>query len=190
MSIIQEALKRAQYDYTDKKSLPPVNEKIGQEPAALPSAETIDLRMVTKKIGIIVYVIVLLALVTGFGIRALFIRMAAPVRVDRGSENSMPIAQKVILPDNPVSPSLPSKAVVQATKNLFTKAVQPSAPSSLVLNGIMYIKGNPKAIINGTVVTEGDVIGGATVTSITQNNVMLKYNNNDNKVEMALKLKE
>ena len=54
----------------------------------------------------------------------------------------------------------------------------------------MYIKEKPKAIINGTVVREGDVISGAFVTSITENNVLLKYNNSDNQVEMVLKLKE
>jgi len=54
----------------------------------------------------------------------------------------------------------------------------------------MYVEEKPKAIINGTVVREGDVISGATVTSITENNVLLKYNNNDNHVEVALKLKE
>lgn len=188
MSIIQEALKRAQYNYTDKKSLPPVSEKSEQEPVVPSPAEAIDLRVITKKMGIIVYVIVLLALVTGFGIRALFLKMAA-LGKGKESENLIAAAQKAI-PDNPVSPSLPSTVVARATEKLFAKAIQPSSPSSLVLNGIMYIEKNPKAIINGMVVTEGDVIGGATVTSITQNNVMLKYNNNDNKVEMALKLKE
>ena len=58
------------------------------------------------------------------------------------------------------------------------------------MNGIMYIEENPKAIINGIVVREGDVIGGAIVASITENNVLLKYNNNDNQVEVSLKFKE
>ena len=39
------------------------------------------------------------------------------------------------------------------------------------------------------VVREGDVIDGAIVASITKKNVLLKYNNDNNQVEVALKLK-
>ena len=171
MSIIQEALKRAQYNYAGKKSLPQAHEEFRQEPAIPAHAEALDVRVITKKIAVIVYVIVLLALVTGFGIRALFSKIVIMDK-ERKSKDLTPEVQKTS-PDKPPLPSL-----------------QANQSPNLVLNGIMYVEEKPKAIINGMVVREGDVISGATVTSITENNALLKYNNNDNQVEVTLKLKE
>ena len=190
MSIIQEALKRAQYNYADKKSLPQAREEPRQERAAPAPAEALDPRVITKKIGIIVYVIVLLALVTGFGIRALFSKIAS---MDKERQPKDLIAQaRQIPPDKAAPRPLASGTVERAAEKLLAlvSSGQANQPPNLVLNGIMYIEEKPKAIINGTVVRVGDVISGATVTSITENNVLLKYNNNDNQVEMALKLKD
>ena len=190
MSIIQEALKRAQYNYSGKKGLPQARENSGQETAMPGPVAVTDARLINKKISIIVYVIVLLSLVTGFGIRALFLKIAT---TNREIESKDPGASlQKIIPDKEVTPPLSSKAVERSTEkpsDLASRGQIDQSPN-LVLNGIMYVERNPKAIINGTVVSEGDVISGATVTSITPNNVLLKYNNNDNKVEVALKLKE
>ncbi len=191
MSIIQEALKRAQYDYTSKKSLRESHDEPEEKKRAnsVPT-QTFDARVIIKKIGIIVYVIALLALVTGFGIRALFLKIAT-VHKERRVRGLIAAAQKTE-PDKVASTDTSSAAVERATEKLLAlvSSGQTNQPPSLILNGIMYIHGSPKAIINGTVVREGDVIDGATVTSITESNVQLKYNNDDNKVEVALKLKE
>ena len=190
MSIIQEALKRAQYNYAGKKSLPQAHDGPGQEPAMLATAETFDVRVVTKKIAIIVYTIVLLALVTGFGIRALFSKMVT-IDKERRSKDLI-VAAKKMGPDKAVPFFISSGAAERATEKLSASASSGQADQSpdLVLNGIMYVEEKPKAIINGMVVREGDVISGATVTSITEKSVLLKYNNNDNQVEVTLKLKE
>ncbi len=190
MSIIQEALKRAQYNYSGKKSLPQAHEDPVQEPAIPVPAVVTDARAINKKISIIVYVIVLLSLVTGFGIRTLFSKIATTDKEIRSKD--LVVAPQRTSPDKEAASPISSGAVERATGKLLALVSpgQINQPPNLVLNGIMYIEEKPKAIINGTVVREGDVISGATVTSITPDNVLLKYNNNDNKVEVALKLKE
>ncbi len=190
MSIIQEALKRAQYNYAGKKGLPQAHEGPMQEPVILAPAEALDARVITRKIAVIVYIIVLLALVTGFGIRALFLKMVT-IDKEKRSKDLIAAARKTD-PDKAVPPSLSSIAAERATErpSALASSGQTNQSPNLVLNGIMYVEEKPKAIINGMVVREGDVISGATVTFITENNVLLKYNNNDNQVEVTLKLKE
>ena len=192
MSIIQEALKRAQYNYAGKKSLPQACEEPGQEPAIPAPAEALDIRVITKKIAVIVYVIVLLALVTGFGIRALFSKIVT-IDKERRSKDLIVAMQKTP-PDKAMPPSLPlgPVPVERATEKplALVSSGQTNQSPDLLLNGIMYVEEKPKAIINGIVVREGDVVSGATVASITEKNVLLKYNNNNNQVEVVLKLKE
>jgi type II secretory pathway component PulC len=190
MSIVQEALKKAQHNYAGKKSLPQAHEEPGQEPAATVPVEALDMRVITKKIAIIVSVIALLALATGFGIRTLFSKMVTMDK-ERKSKNLTAVVQKTP-PDKVVPPPPSSEIVERATEKPLALASSGQADQSpsLVLNGIMYGEENSKAIINGTLVREGDVISGAIVTSITAKSVLLKYNNNDNQVEVALRLKE
>lgn len=190
MSIIQEALKRAQYNYVGRKSLPQARKESGQEPAIPVPAEVLDVRIITKKIAVAVFVIALLALAVSFGIRTLFSKIVTMDK-ERRSKDSIVAAQKTE-PDKTVPPSPSSGAVERATENPLALALfgKTNQSPNLVLNGIMYTEEKPKAIINGTVVREGDVISGASVASITENSVLLKYNNNSNQVEVTLKLKE
>lgn len=60
------------------------------------------------------------------------------------------------------------------------------APPKLELSGIMYLDAGPKAIINGSVVKEGDLIQGATVKKIDPTDVVLDYGD----VEIQLNLKD
>jgi hypothetical protein len=188
VSIVQEALKKAQYNYTLKKTMPPPREGSAQDPAVLVPPEAIFMPVMIRRIAIIIYVIVLLALVTGFGIRALFFKISAMEKgkasTDMAAAKNKPVADKVV----PVS-----AIAISQTKEALTTSIpaEPiNQPPAFVLNGIMYKRENPKAIVNGVVVREGDVIGCATVTYISENNVLLKYNNNSNQVEVALRLKE
>jgi hypothetical protein len=52
-------------------------------------------------------------------------------------------------------------------------------PPKYQLNGIMYIESGPKAIVNGSVVKEGDLINGATVKKIARQEVLLSYEDVD-----------
>jgi hypothetical protein len=55
----------------------------------------------------------------------------------------------------------------------------------LVLNGIMYIEEEPRAIINNFIVKTGDSVGGAVITNINSQSVILEYED----VEITLSLK-
>ena len=66
-----------------------------------------------------------------------------------------------------------------------TATVVRSAPPDLRLDGIMYLDSGPRAIINNAIVGEGDMVSGATVTTINKKSVILTYNN----VEITLNLK-
>jgi hypothetical protein len=203
MSIVQEALKKAQYDFARKKSPPQVYDEPRREEAIPSPAEQLDTRIVIKKIAAIVYIIVLLALVTGFGIRALFTRILTMDKEKRSKETVVAIEKTD--PDKAAEKNtILDKIFTGKMASSFTKTDQQVKEEPLVsdtlkkedqapdiiLSGIMYTKENPKAIINGTVVREGDVISGATITSITAKNVLLKYNSKDNQVEVGIKLKE
>lgn len=54
-----------------------------------------------------------------------------------------------------------------------------------ILNGIMYIEGGPRAIINNSIVEEGDAVSGANIKRIDRKSVVLEYNG----VEIVLNLK-
>jgi hypothetical protein len=49
----------------------------------------------------------------------------------------------------------------------------------------MYLPSHPQAIINNSVVTEGDTVSGAVVKRISRNSVVLEYD----KLEITLNLK-
>ncbi len=65
------------------------------------------------------------------------------------------------------------------------KVAMPQCPE-LILNGIMYLAERPQAIINNSVVEEGDTVSGAKVLNIKKNTVVLNFND----VEISLSLKK
>lgn len=183
MSIIQEALKRAQYNYAAKKSQPQAYGESVTGPTVTVSSDAVDSRAITKKIAIVVYILVLLALVMGFAIRVLFLKIAD---IDKEKRlRNLSAQSQLKAPDIHDG----SSDAIRTVSHPYPTGRLGQVPD-LVLNGIMYFPDKPKAIINGTVVRVGDVVGGATITSITENNVLVKYNNSDNQVEMVLKIKE
>lgn len=54
----------------------------------------------------------------------------------------------------------------------------------LVLNGIMYLEAGPRAIINDTMVEEGDEVSGAKVVRINRRNVVLAFNNTEINIDL------
>jgi hypothetical protein len=253
MSIIQEALKRAQKSYAGNNTPPRVHEEqkseprqepvqeINQEPkqeenqaAKQESKQEIKLKPVASpakkssgafmkfiKMMVIIGVISLLVVVTGNGIREMYLNMVLADREKRLNETTASHqtdteqpdqkAEQKTVPDKPVqniddsdaakrsdsgsNKDVPLTAAAASDRSAekqsaSSPSLQKGYPPHLILNGIMYTEENPKAIINGTPVGKGDVIGGAIVTSVTENNVMLKYNNGSNQVELMLKLKE
>ena len=164
MSIIQEALKRAQDDHENRK-------KSGFALKIGPPGKY----AIVKKIIFVIFIIALCAMATGFGIRMLFSKILAMEKEKK--------LKNLVLNDRETDFDM------TGLMSPFVKTPQP-VTQNFVLNGIMYLGERPRAIINGSVVVEGDVINGATVTSISENSVSLKYINNNNKIEMVLDLKE
>lgn len=61
-----------------------------------------------------------------------------------------------------------------------------SPKPNFILNGIMYLRDVPQAIINNSLVREGDVVSSATVVKINKNSVVLNLNG----IEIQLILKK
>ncbi len=88
------------------------------------------------------------------------------------------------------------KPILQSPAKSETATVGPAQPQpaeikprtlapDLVLSGIMYLAGRPQAVINNSVVEEGDTVSGARVVSIDRNAVLLNFND----LEITLTLK-
>ena len=58
------------------------------------------------------------------------------------------------------------------------------SPGSLVLEGIIYDKGIPTAVINGRVLAEGDKILGFRVDKISKDSVQLSDSQNDREITL------
>ncbi len=95
-------------------------------------------------------------------------RSAQPAPI--AASGGLPGRQEVVRKDMPESPA--------------PKKFPAAPPPKFMLSGIMYIESGPKAIINGSVVQEGDVISGATVKKIDRVDVVLSYED----LEILLKM--
>jgi len=106
--------------------------------------------------------------------------------------NALPVRK----PANPVKPPAPAVEAAPAVPKTEEKpavplqipvgmpAIKPDEPT-FVLSGVMLLESGPRAIINGSVVEEGDKIGGASVELIEREMVLLNYNNE----KLTLRLK-
>ncbi|MFH1190451.1 MAG: hypothetical protein V1682_07185 [Candidatus Omnitrophota bacterium] len=175
MSIIQEALEKAQSDIKPAVQVPPgapapgKAEKTGKavKPAAVLQKPPV-LRIGSRKAliasaGIALGVMILLA--SGK------ILMMTSVSVDKPSAK---YAQGVSY-----------KPIVRGMAGEPEPARSAASSPELVLNGIMYVEGEPRAIVNNLIVQVGDSVSEAKVTGIKRDRVILEYAN----VEITLNLK-
>ncbi len=104
------------------------------------------------------------------------IALVPSVPVDGGTVTNMPHAV-----DSAVSP------LAQATDVVASQAVQPRVDrtDTPVLNGIFYAEKNPVAIINGSAMKEGEMIGAYQVVTIATYSVKLQCEGE--KIELRLK---
>jgi len=58
------------------------------------------------------------------------------------------------------------------------------APSNIVLSGIMYLEGGPRAMLNNSIVAEGETVDGYTVLKINRRDVVLKSDNSEITLEL------
>ena len=180
MSIIQEALKKVQKYAQDGQSRTPYQQKYGPEERPLiekppaKSAGKISFEKIALKIAIPLVVIALL-IVTGI-IAGQFLRKAAragKAAVITPAAPSQDAAYKPIKPSETIAETPP--------KSAETKAQAPE----FILNGIMYLEGGPRAIINDSMVEVGDNVSGAVIVKINRKSVILQFNG----TEITLNLK-
>lgn len=167
MSIIQEALKKAQgADKTVKPSVTLRNVPIQAK------------RSSNKKS--LLYIIIAVAAIVM--ITMIFIKHAASRKPAPVTSPALASAVKQALPppiekaaeEVPAPVEAPEPAIVEER----AAPVLPVIPQEkeLVLSGIMHLDGGSQAIVNNITVMEGDTIDGATVKKITDNSVVLKRN--------------
>lgn len=88
------------------------------------------------------------------------------------------VKQNVIYrPMTPVNKEGPGamQAVMAPVIEAMTRSSLSGMPK-LVLSGIMYIEGDPRAIVNGYTISEGDFVSGAVLKEIRENSVIFTSN--------------
>ena len=162
MSIIQEALEKAQSD------VKPVVQKIAKVAVA------------NKRVMMAVMLLALMAFAVFSAGKFL---SNAGNRVDRTSAaNSQEVSYKPLVRDQARSSS-----AVGGREQVSAYQGELKTPENLklVLSGIMYLDEGPKAIINNFMVGLGDSVLGAKITRINRQSVILEYEH----VEITLSLK-
>ena len=150
MSIIQEALKKSKVNGADTRLEKP------------------DISLKSPNI----FFIVLFLAAAVFAVKWLTVTAPADKAI---AEKSKSAEVRVTRSDELVTGALRELATpMRHVKSAFEGNTQ--VYPNLALNGIMYLAERPQAIINDSVVTVGDTVGGAKVTRINNSSVLLNYN--------------
>lgn len=181
MSIIQEALKKAQDPDSKPKAAP--NVFIAEKTVSWPNSPAGAKDGVPSKKPfnfsfIIFAVLISVAVVLIF--KDFFFRSASNTKnipVAANAVSHQEILYKPIAQEKQPEPKVEEPAIVEA-KPISYLAAKPDIPE-LFLNGIMYLPNRPQAIINSSVVEQGDVISGAKVVIINKNSVVLNFNDQE-----------
>jgi hypothetical protein len=187
VSIIQEALKKAQGDYSvkrePKKEMPSVQSETGRSEAATAQVEMKAMPRhhpersgPSMRLPALVSVLTVLLLIYGLKLslqytgthnnRVIGTKKAQPVVADKSASSSISAIMENPNKINPIN-------FLEPRKSLF------------MLSGIMYVAGRPQAIINGQVLEEGDKISGATVLAIEKDCVLLDLNDANMRLEIS-----
>lgn len=175
MSIIQEALRKAQGSYVENNEPERGKEEktkgsFDKSPAyTKPDIKAFD-KINTKKsnrLPVLVGILLFLFMVYGFMLSAKY-----------SGSNTQAAAPSAVKQTNKLLPSsFPAPKMDQP--DLFT-----SRTPNFSLNGIMYVENRPQAIINGYILEEGDSINGATVLVIEKDCVLLEINSSNVRLEL------
>lgn len=184
MSIIQEALKKAQGEFTKKEvpsvSAPDAHGRTVQMNAFAAQVAAKDAKPAKKSQSLSVPALtgVLLVLLIIYGLDA-SVRYSGTNSKYPGTVNKKSASSKVVssakVRDHFASPLIDPANLI------------PSRMGQFVLSGIMYVENRPQAIINGYVLEEGDKINGATILVIEKDCVLLNLNNSDIRLDISSK---
>jgi len=197
MSLIQEALDKVQEKRFGKGSVKAKSAAV-PEPAAVITgnrpAEPVKkevhftVPVAGAAVAVAAIALVLIFVLFGSNLSGSAAKKAGPTRP------RLEVRQNVIYkPITPVSEEKSDAAsaaqavmapVIEAMAKTSSSGISSRMPK-LILNGIMYVEGNPRAIVNGYTVLEGDSVSGAVVKEIRKDSVV--FNAND--VEITIDLK-
>lgn len=189
MSIIQEALKKAQTTYSDKGLQ---SDSASAEEATLTVSNEAPQAGVNVKDNIVIGphrhaaipfaalapAVIVLTLIIGLGIKVFFLNTPAPDVKKETPESPAPAV-------NRAAAGVSGDNAFTGPKNSFMTSLMGPLAGGLTLNGIMYIGGEPRAIINGNIVEVGGSVGAAKIQAINEDNVLLNYG--DREVVLQLK---
>jgi hypothetical protein len=166
MSIIQEALRKAQGEYVEKKIPDAVREE------AVNSKTETNIPHIVKKtasmrLPALVSILTILLIVYGLNVSLRYSK-------NQGKEMKMSV----------VSAHTAKEADPIRPPNIGTINPMVGWSSAFALSGIMYVEKKPQAIINGYVLEEGDKINGATVLAIEKDCVLLGMNDKNVRLEL------
>lgn len=183
MSIIQEALRKAQIDIKPSGERSGTPEAKNKPEVKAPSGAAV--KKISKSNIPSATIIASIALIALMAF-AFFSARQFLLQSKKDSGKDTAAFQEVTY-----KPIVKTEAAPSDTSSTQSQPAAPSAPRSvadhpdLTLNGIMYLEEGARAIINNSIVETGDSVSGATVTKINPKNVVLEYND----VEITLSLK-
>lgn len=188
MSIIQEALKKVQkgrQDFkTHEKSLPETNPGLS---AFLKKVDAASKKSMRKKISGPIAVITVTIII--FLLGAVAMTQFIPSK-NISKDNIMTAVPAPAKPQQELTYKPISNIIAKSFKDTIPDAApadedKKAESQNFILNGIMYIKEAPKAIINNTIVGVGDMIKDAKILRITRRSVALLFKD----TEILLNLK-
>jgi hypothetical protein len=177
MSIIQEALKKAQNKAGSQPEArsPLASQPVDVKPAATSSpASPLPSPGVPHK-GLLLAGLFVIGVIAG----VVFVEThkAPPKQVPVAPENgtpsgaTAPAARRTDFgTEKSVDEKVGDMGVLKAIPDVKIAAEKPK----FVVNGIMYVEGNPRAIINDYVVREGDTVDGAFIVKISPDSVIVR----------------
>lgn len=176
MSIIQEALKKIQYNIHAEEvyQKSQQKDKVEDTPSFKKPTDLVQETQPNRNnFKLIILLSVIFVVSAGFAVKQ-FVDVRSPS--SRQEVIYKPISKTDIKLEDKIANV--GQAVSQAIET------KPRYPD-LSLNGIMYLEDGPRAIINNSIVEVGNTVAGATVTKINKKSVVLESNG----VEITLKLK-
>ena len=166
MSIIQEALKKAQDEYVEKNIPISIKEEIIKPKIEVRILHNIK-KTISVRVSVLAGILTILLMIYGLSVSEQYFKN------HEKDIKTTPVSAPAAKGADPISPA--KTGVINSTIQL---------PPVFVLNGIMYVENKPQAIINGYVLEEGDKINGATVLIIEKDCVLLDVNDANIRLEL------
>jgi len=185
MSIIQEALRKAQGTKVNREA---GNPKRAAMADIKETSRTVRIAAEPKPNGMIrpaFYVLIFFIVLS-----LLAVKYFSPVPVKTVAIPHAPVVEPYQIAPPKIIPSISDNHLLLLQPKELAVKMQPvpepqpavekedvPEKDDFVLSGIMHPESGPRAIVNGSVVIEGDVIDGMVVAKITNNSVVLKKKN-------------